>query len=651
MFDGLRRRQVVLFLLAIVVPSLVLVVMGARLTVQERELASKRAADERARRLDDISQALATYLERLTLTHLAAPRTESLAAPVVLVARIEQDRIVLPWDETGRDGPLPSALPDRAAAAIREGEQEELVDRRPDRAVAHYARAAASSRDPGSRGYARLLRARALVKSGRHAEARTEYAALLTLPSAVTDEHGIPIWAYAAQRLVALAEDQSAEAAARALDTIVRKIESELPHASHLPPAARYLLRDLGTPALRETLTVFAVEADQAVALQAAFPGLATQILPSAPSRPARWAPFGDPQWLVGAVAAADGTATLVAVRAEDALRAATDVGSIAGVRLLKRDATDGERLGDRFPGLRIAYEPPGSDVGAGWQLQRWFAWTIVALVLGVTGSGGYFLWRDMQRERRVAELRSQFVSSVSHELKTPLTAIRMFAETLRMGRASSEETAAEYLDTIVNESERLTRLLNNVLEFSKMERGVTRFRLSPQPVGEPVRSAVRAMSYPLSQQGFTLTVDVPDNLPAVPLDHDAIEQAVLNLLANAMKYSGGAREIELRLSADATDVVIEVTDHGIGIAPHEQARIFERFYRASTDENKHIPGTGLGLTLVDHIARGHGGLVRVQSVPGSGSTFALVLPVTGAGTDQARANRTPLVGARVSPL
>jgi signal transduction histidine kinase len=227
--------------------------------------------------------------------------------------------------------------------------------------------------------------------------------------------------------------------------------------------------------------------------------------------------------------------------------------------------------------------------------------------------------------------MRSQFVSSVSHELKTPLTAIRVFAETLGMGRAADPTVQAEYLETIVNETERLTRLLNNVLDFSKIEQGRRIYRFEPTNLAEVVQAAVRTLQYPLAQQGFRLRVEIEDGLPAVRVDPDAIEQAILNLLTNAMKYSGESREIELKLQRQDRRAVIQVTDRGVGIPAKEQARIFEKFYRAATLENQRVPGTGLGLTLVEHIAKAHRGRVEVQSAPGKGSTFSIDLPLEGA--------------------
>jgi len=650
-----RQRHVLLFVLAVIVPSLVLVVMAVRMARQERELADKRLDDERVRRTAAIRDSLLATLERVRLRATASfdrephLRPPAIDVPVAFAARVDRDRLTMPWDDEAAAEQARRALGERpAAAAIADGEHDELIERRFDRAAADYARAARTAASPLQRAYADLLRARVQAKAGHAAAARDLYLQLLDTPSAVADEHGVPIWAYAAERALAVG-------GAGASPHVLRRIETESAGRRLTTPAEQYLvaavieglIRTGGasderarTAPLRDRFRALTAESEQALALQMAFPlqGLDRRSRAVAAGL-APWMLFGDDPWLVS-VAAGRTDPIVVAVRAADAARAMAIPGRGPGdpsVRLTTGASASGEWLGDAFPGIRVQFSlPDEGELTRKWQMQRWFAWTIVLLVITVTASGGYFLWRDVQREIRVAALRAQFVSSVSHELKTPLTAIRMFAETLRMGRAADPRVAEEYLDTIVNETERLTRLLNNVLEFAKLERGVTRFRLSRQPIAGALRNAVRAMSYPLAQQGFDLRVDVPPGLPEVLIDADAIEQAVLNLLTNAMKYSGHARTIDLVARRDGPDIVIDVVDRGIGVAPDEQSRIFDKFYRASTPENRHIPGTGLGLTLVEHIARGHGGSVRVRSAPGEGSTFALVLPVDAEAPDAA---------------
>jgi signal transduction histidine kinase len=227
-----------------------------------------------------------------------------------------------------------------------------------------------------------------------------------------------------------------------------------------------------------------------------------------------------------------------------------------------------------------------------------------------------------------MTELRSQFVSSVSHELKTPLTGIRMLAETLQMPGVADSQTQSEYLNTIVSETERLTRLLNNVLDFSKIERGQKNYHMEIGSISDVLHSVARTMRFPLVEQGFDLQMEISDDVPPISFDRDAIEQAVLNLLSNAMKYSGDSHGIALRLSAENKSARIDVVDRGIGIPPEECKRIFEKFYRVQTPENRAISGTGLGLALVAHVVDAHGGSVEVQSVVGQGSTFTIRLPI-----------------------
>jgi signal transduction histidine kinase len=198
--------------------------------------------------------------------------------------------------------------------------------------------------------------------------------------------------------------------------------------------------------------------------------------------------------------------------------------------------------------------------------------------------------------------------------------------------RKDQDPQQTRFLDTIVSESERLTRLLNNVLDFSRIERGQKTYRLEPAPLSDVVQAAVRTIQYPLAQQGFVLDLDVGDGIPAIAVDRDALQQAILNLLTNAMKYSGTQREIGLRLCAENGTAQIQVSDRGIGIPETEQSRIFEKFYRVPIPENREIAGTGLGLSLVAHVAEAHGGRVQVESRPGEGSTFSIHLPLNAGG-------------------
>jgi two-component system phosphate regulon sensor histidine kinase PhoR len=250
-----------------------------------------------------------------------------------------------------------------------------------------------------------------------------------------------------------------------------------------------------------------------------------------------------------------------------------------------------------------------------------------VILALSVTLFCRYVVWQDYRRETELADLRSQFVAHVSHELRTPLTSIQMFAETLALGRVQDPVKQREYLETIARESERLARLVDQVLAFSKIEQGRDNYRLQTISLVPVMEAAVQAVGPSLGQQGFALRRDYCGCDPKVRADADALEQAILNLLTNAMKYSDVSREIELRLRQANSEAIIEVLDQGIGVPLDLRERIFEKFFRAPMGPGS-VPGVGLGLTVVAHVAAAHGGRVEVRGNEPKGSVFSLILPI-----------------------
>jgi signal transduction histidine kinase len=284
--------------------------------------------------------------------------------------------------------------------------------------------------------------------------------------------------------------------------------------------------------------------------------------------------------------------------------------------------------LGDGFLNLHVQWPADRFAPQQGMPLTLYGA--VLFVVLGAVFLAAYLLLRDVHREAETTAMRSHFVASVSHELKTPLTSIRAHAETLLMGRADAPETTSEYLKAIVSESERLTRLVESVLDVSRIEQGRKTYRMQSTYLGEVVRSAAKAMEYPLSQLGFTLTISSDETEPTLLADADALEEAILNLLGNAMKYSGVARRIEMRMGSAAQEAFVDVVDHGIGIPPEEQARIFEKFHRVQSAETDGIAGTGLGLALALHVVEAHNGRIDVVSSPGRGSTFSVRIPLQG---------------------
>jgi signal transduction histidine kinase len=249
-----------------------------------------------------------------------------------------------------------------------------------------------------------------------------------------------------------------------------------------------------------------------------------------------------------------------------------------------------------------------------------------IALLL--LGGGLFLMLRATAREVKLAETKSAFVSNVSHELKTPLTLIGLLAETGELGRIKNTEKAQEYFRLINHESRRLSHLINNILDFSRIEAGRRAYQLAPADAGEVVGEVLQSYAYALNEAGFVVQRECASDLPLVMLDRDAFEQAVLNLLNNAVKYSAGEKRIAVRVAAREGQVAIEVADHGIGIPRDEQEKIFEQFYRVNTGLVHDTKGSGLGLAIVKHIVEAHGGRIAVESAPGKGSRFTILLPV-----------------------
>ncbi|MEW6743791.1 MAG: ATP-binding protein [Planctomycetota bacterium] len=241
---------------------------------------------------------------------------------------------------------------------------------------------------------------------------------------------------------------------------------------------------------------------------------------------------------------------------------------------------------------------------------------------------------RALGREVELARLKSEFVSSVSHELKTPLTAIRMLAEMLRAGSVAPEKQA-RYHETIERESVRLARLIDNILDFDRLERGERPFHFERASMAEIVSAAVETIRLEATAQGFSIELDVAPDLPLVRADRDALAEVVLNLLSNAVKYSDKVKEIQVRAAVRDAQVAVSVTDRGIGIAPADQARIFERFQRVEK-AGRRTGGAGLGLAIARLIAEAHDGRLTVVSEPGVGSEFTLWLPLAKEGQDVA---------------
>ncbi len=253
----------------------------------------------------------------------------------------------------------------------------------------------------------------------------------------------------------------------------------------------------------------------------------------------------------------------------------------------------------------------------------------LLAFVLACLLLGAVMTIRAATREARAAALQSAFIANISHEMKTPLALIRMFSETLELGRIRDPGRLAEYYGMLNREARKLTSLIESVLEFGRMEAGRKEYRMRPAGVAEIVEQVIGGYEFQLRSGGFSWKTEIEPDLPPADLDPAALSQAVGNLLDNAIKYSSACKAITVAVRREGHDIAISVTDCGIGVSPGDRQRIFDRFYRASSPLVHNTKGSGLGLAIARHIVEAHGGHIEVDSTPGQGSRFTILLPAS----------------------
>lgn len=290
------------------------------------------------------------------------------------------------------------------------------------------------------------------------------------------------------------------------------------------------------------------------------------------------------------------------------------------------------------FNGLMLGIGLHGTTIA---DLSRRFArgqFQILGALSLLMGAGLLLMYRNVSRELAIAKLKSDFVSNVSHELRTPLALIRLYAETLELGRISNPAKHQEYYEIIRKESERLTSLINNILDFSRIEAGKKEYSFRETDVADLVRSTLESYRFEIEHNGFYFEQKIENNVPPLQVDREAIARSLLNLVNNAVKYSGSEKYLGIHLYHRDGRVTLEVVDHGIGIPIKEQSKIFEKFYRVGDPLVHNTKGSGLGLSLVRHVVRAHGGTVTVESTPGRGSKFIITLPIMASEVQQGEA-------------
>ena len=265
------------------------------------------------------------------------------------------------------------------------------------------------------------------------------------------------------------------------------------------------------------------------------------------------------------------------------------------------------------------------AEVGSSRRLLR-----VVAAPLRGERVGALALLQDLTEVRRAETVRRDFIANVSHELRTPLASLKAVVETLEEGAIEEPEVARDFLSKMHAEVDGMAHLVSELLELSRIESGQATLRIEPQEVEVLEHGAARRLGAQAERSGLSLAVNVPDGLPVVAADGQRVQQVLLNLIHNAIKFTPAGGEITLGARRDGDWVVLSVCDTGAGIPVQDLPRIFERFYKADRSRSK--GGTGLGLAIAKHVVQAHGGRIWVESAEGKGSTFYFTLPVAGDG-------------------
>jgi len=280
----------------------------------------------------------------------------------------------------------------------------------------------------------------------------------------------------------------------------------------------------------------------------------------------------------------------------------------------------DGDMAPDTGDGIEVSLERHDSSSA--------FSVTVSTVTNGgneVTGKCVVF--RDIADTKRAEQARQDFVNSVAHELRTPLTSIKAYVELLIDGEARDADAQREFYNVIYEETDRLNRLIDNLLNMSRMELGTVVVNRTPTRLKKLIEDSLAAVESQITKKQLQLKVDLPDRLPAVEVDKDMMNVVLVNVLGNAVKYTPNSGCISISSTSTPDEILVHVSDTGIGIGEEDLARIFDKFYRCSAKPNADVPGSGLGLCIARQVMRLHGGDIRVSSRVGEGAQFTMVIP------------------------
>lgn len=635
------RHLLVLFLAVTSLPASVLVWLGWRLVEQDRILEARRLQERRERAADLIvtalDQTLSAAEQRLVdpSTRGASPSDDALivvVAPQSIETFPKTRFLYYPFRPTLREAP---------AEPFQPGESYEFRQQDYARAIAAF-RELARSTDAAVRAGAQLRLARNLRKAGQLPAALDAYQQLAQQGD--VSINGVPADLVARRARCALLAELNRPAdlrrEAEGLDADLRGARWQLDHAvylHHVQEVSRWLDVARGPP-LEQAALAAAVEwlwekwkVDRPGQFSSSgresfqFQGRSLTILWHGAGERLEALIAGplhlERKWLPGLGPLLHGQ----------------------GVRLALRDAQGSFVFGESFPAGSPETRRAASDTGLPWTLlvasaspqadlgqsaaRRRLILSGLVLLLMVVSAGSYFMARAVSRELAVARLQSDFVAAVSHEFRTPLTSLRQVTEILTDGRVTDEERRQSYYQKQARATDRLRRLVESLLDFGRMEAGAKPYRMERLDPVELVRSVVEEFQTDGAGCGYQVELSINGDVAAVDADPDALTRALRNLLDNAIKYSPNCHTVWVELARQGTRLAISVRDQGPGIPRGEQKEIFRKFVRGAASKANSIKGTGVGLAMVQHIVRAHGGEIRLESQPGKGSTFTMLLP------------------------
>ena len=666
-----RHRILGQFLLGIALPALLLSYFAVRGIRNDRALVERErredlervaaaagaALEERLARvevaLDDIARSASSSGAEAIATAVPAGGTLlriDASGDVEIIGPAYVPRVRHDWSATP---PLPSSTLAEAQRRERAGDTRGAIA-----AYEHLSQAASSSDE---RAHARAGLARSQRSAGDVQGAATTYHRLLADHGADRTSGGIP---YGIAARLELASMQLESGDTTGLSDLAELHRNVLSGAWQIDRAQLAFL----TGRIRETMTSSLARSDGASVWTDSAAALAAQETRAL-------------ERMSGLDAARDALARTPLANSPSAQRFAVDAGASQMIALLRTTAATGERWGAlldpsafRDAVLIPAVTTSASAAEAVWRLETPFGdtasnarggtpvvhaslpapfsnWRLelrprepglaealltsrrgiyfyaFVLLAGIFAFGLTLTIRSVNHELRLARMQADFISTVSHEFKSPLTAIRQLTEMLQAERVPSEERRRHYYSVLLEQAERLSALMDNVLDFARMDEGKRMLDLEVLDPGDVLEQATSLASGRSGHSGFRIRTISHGPLPMIRADRDALLQALGNLLDNAIKYSGDARDIEISAVAEAEHVAISVSDHGIGLTDEDARRVFDRFFRAGDPLTRSVKGTGLGLTLVRQIVEAHNGTVAVRSEPGRGSTFIIRLP------------------------